>query len=613
MTQMDLQSHMRALTKSFAAVPLVCAMLLLWPSTLFISSLAVESGTASSTSATSCPASNTFDWTLVRPPASLNPLTFITGTGYIFELEYPGATWYLWNGSDVSYMLSGWTHNANYTMWTLNIKPGLTWSNGEPVTSEDLLTSEGPKYAFNLTYNYLNIAQELSDEYAVNSSAVTFVLNQTNTHFIDELSLDGQGGTPVLPSSVIDDYGPSYPNLGTDLSMGPFYVYNYPVSSAQMIMLRNPYFSPQPSICQVDVSFVETLSLTANRLEAGQTDLAPLNPFDVSYVLKNPDLHVLDEKAVGAASLEYNDSIYPYNQLPFRQALVYGINQSAFVQEAYDGYGETGYSAESAVPSSAGLWYNPNTVQYNYNPAKASSLLASIGITKGADGYLHYPNGTTASLTLWTDVDNTEDTSGASVVEQDLQSLGFQVSLQTTTAANIAANYGANVNGIRNELILFSGFVLNPANPLVDALPACDVEWLPAVCGHNFLWPPSVDAEYQSNFTAFMSTTNVTLERQDLFNIQHLESEYLPTTILAYPDYIWGYSTAHWTNWPTGHMDEGLPEVPNLTAWETLTPVTQSGPARGSNSFGMFGYLAIVAVLVAATAGVLFVRRTRAS
>ena len=58
---------------------------------------------------------------------------------------------------------------------------------------------------------------------------------------VDEMSLDGQGGTPVLPASVINQYGASYPNLGTDLSMGPFYVSNYTVSSTQMVMYRTPY------------------------------------------------------------------------------------------------------------------------------------------------------------------------------------------------------------------------------------------------------------------------------------------------------------------------------------------------------------------------------------
>src|SRR5579872_1498283 len=177
---------------------------------------------ASAQTAPNCNASNTFQWTLVGTPTSLNPLTFITGTGYVWLLEYPGVTDYLWNGSQVSYMLRGWSHNANYTQWIFNINPNLKWSNGQPVNATDFLTSEGPRFAFNLTYNYEGLAQQVVSEKALNSTAVEYNLNQTNAHMVDQMSLDGQGGTPVLPASVIDQYGASYPNLGTDISMGPF-------------------------------------------------------------------------------------------------------------------------------------------------------------------------------------------------------------------------------------------------------------------------------------------------------------------------------------------------------------------------------------------------------
>ena len=538
-------------------------------------------------SSTQCTSSNTFQWTLVGTPTSLNPLTFITGTGYVWLLEYPGVTDYLWNGSQVSYMLSGYSHNANYTQWIYNIKPGLKWSNGQNVTPLDFLTSEGPKFAFNLTYNFEGLAQQVVSEKQLNSTAVEYNLNATNAHMVDQMSLDGQGGTPVLPASVILQNGAAYPNLGTDISMGPFYVSNYTVSSTQMTMLRNPYFTPQPNICQIQVSFVDTLSLTAERLQAGLADIAPIEPSSAAAIMAVPNLHVLDEKAVGAASLEYNDSIYPYNMTQFREALVYGINQSQFIQQAYAGYGVTAYNAETATPTSAGIWYNPNTLKYSYNPSNATSLLNSIGIKMGSDGHLHYPNGTLASLTLWTDTDNTEDLAGAQVVQTALQNLGFQVNLQTTTAANIAGDYGANSNNIRNDVILFSGFVLNPPHPLVDVLPACSVEWLPPNCSHHFLWPPSADAQYQSNYTAFLATANQSLEQKYVFNIQSLEAQYLPSTILAYPDFLWGYSTAHWTNWPnpvTGHFDEGLAEVPNMTAWEALTPTSSSGVSSTSSN-----------------------------
>ena len=41
-------------------------------------------------SAPSCPANEIFKWVLPGTPTSLNPLTFVTGTAYNWEFEYPG-------------------------------------------------------------------------------------------------------------------------------------------------------------------------------------------------------------------------------------------------------------------------------------------------------------------------------------------------------------------------------------------------------------------------------------------------------------------------------------------------------------------------------------------
>ncbi|MDE1854032.1 MAG: hypothetical protein KGI38_09870 [Thaumarchaeota archaeon] len=563
--------------------------------------------------APSCPANETLKWVLPGTPTSLNPLTFVTGTAYQWEFEYPGGNAYLWNGSTVSYLFDWAKHNANYTQWTLNIRPGLKWSDGTTVNASDVLTSEGPKFAFNQTYNYEGLLQRVTKEYALNSSAVVFVENKPDAYLLNEFALDGAGGTPVLPARVINQHGAAYPNLGTDLSMGPFYVYNYTAGSTQMVMYRNPYWGgvyPAPKICEIQVSFVDTLSLTTERLLAGSADLAPIDPSTAASLLKGgPNLHVLDEKAVGAASLEYNDSIFPYNSLAFRQALVYGINQTEFIGKAFSGYAITAYSAETATPPSAGIFYNPHTTQYSFDPAKAASLLSSMGITKGSDGMLHYSNGTVASLVLWTDTDNTEDLAGAAVVQSDLQNLGFKVTLQTTSQANIVGDYGANTNGIRNDIILFSGYVLNPPNALVDGLPACSVEWLPPNCSHHFFYPTSLDNLYQGNLSGVLGTADPQQEQKYLWNIQAMEAQYLPAIILAYPDFLWGYSTANWVNWPnpvTGHMDEGLAEVPNMTAWESLTPATTATTTTttGASPDYTLYYVAGAAVIIVILAAV---------
>ena len=522
--------------------------------------------------------------TLVVPPTSINPNTLTTGTsgGILIGMEYYGSPVAAPDGSLAnSIAVTDWiSHNANYTQWIFNVKPGLKWSDGTNVTSADILATFGPNFGFNSTYDYLGMHTEVKNETALNSSAALYELNTPDAHWPDKFNWDLY--SPVYPAEFIQKYGAAGSNLGTNVVVGPFYTSNYQPGQTQMVLLRNPYFQPQPKISEIDVNFVETLSLTAGSLLSGSTDLAPIEPSNAPAILKNPNLHILDEKGLYVSSLQYNDTLYPYNMTQFRQALAFGINQSAFVSEALNGYGLTGYSAEGVVSPSASLWYNSNEMKYSFNQSEALALLSQVGINKSTDGLLHYPNGTAVSLTLWTDTDNTEDSIGVTSIQKDLQHLGFTVSVQTTSISSIVGEYSGNLDSIRSGIILATS---NPpvwGNPYLDSLPAWDVYWLATTPNVHWEYPPSADNDYQGNYSAFLATANQTQEQQDLNNIQALNAQYLPTIVLAYPDALWAYNSQAWTNWPTGYIEFGA-QIMNNTAFVNLQP-TSPGSSSTTNS-----------------------------
>ena len=166
-------------------------------------------------------------------------------------------------------------------------------------------------------------------------------------------------------------------------------------------------------------------------LVSGQTDFAgQINFLNIPALQASPNIHVITSGNVGskAEQLIYNVTAYPYNMTQFRQAMVYGINSSAVVQNAYDGFAQPANNAQGLV-SPAYPTYNPNQPKYDYNPSKALDLLHSIGFTGGGSaGPLKFPNGPAFSTTIWTTVDRASDIQVASVVSQDLSNLGMQVS-----------------------------------------------------------------------------------------------------------------------------------------------------------------------------------------
>ena len=545
---------------------------------------------ASAAQSSSCPSSQVFKMTTFPLPASFNMLTSTTLAGYIMaamleQTVYPYATYT--NGSLYwqDAVTDTVTHNQNYTVWSFHVKPGLKWSDGTNVTARDILNTYSGNYAFNSSYDLVNAGPEVLREFAQNTSTAVFVLNNSDAHFPERISL--MIFENVQPPSSVQK-GPGASLFDQNVTDGPFYVTQPYVSGSPQVQLsRNPYFTPTPGACQVIVNFVESSTQLSEFLTSGTTDLAgPLDPSSLKAISANPNIHIFDEKGQNIMTLEYNVTSYPYNMTAFRQALVYAINQSQIQSQALAGYSLTAYNAEGGIPPNQPL-YNKNTMHYSFNQSAALALLQSIGIKKGSNGLLQYPNGTAVTINLVTDSDQTFDISAATAVKANLQSLGFTINSQVLAGSTITGDFPSNVNDIQHALILYTsiGGAFFP-NAWADARPGNIVYQLSyGVGGQYWEYPPNINAQYLSNVSAIDNTSSITGEASYLSNIQSLSAQYLPTVVLAYPDELWAYNTQRWTNWPssqTSYIYDG--DWVNQTLLASLQPATSSTTGSSTSS-----------------------------
>ncbi len=578
--------------------PLGILILLIFALSAIAPAIPVTAPTAAaqSSSSTSCPANQVFRLTLYPVADGLNALT--SGARAAFQIQqlmfdsayplpFPNGT------SDVAGSFATFTSNANYTTWYYHVRPGLVWSNGQNATAEDIISTFGPKFSFNATYDFANLHTEVASEYAANSSVAVYNLNKPDALFPEKTSF--LYFNPVYPSFIVNSDGPSSA-LFNSPGIGPFYEANYTPGSFSMSMYRNPYYRPLPSICRIDINFVDSISLTSSYLEAGTTDLAPVEPSSVAQVLAaNSHLRLFPGKNLIYTGLQWNVSTYPFSELAFRQALAYGIDQNAIVNEAFDGFATPAYNAEGMIPTSNTQWYNSNQTTYSFNQTKSAALLASIGITKGSDGYLQYPNsagqpnGTDITLNLYTDVEQTWDTIGASVIQQNLQSLGFKVNEQTISQVSINAQFHANVNNIaHNGLLLYSTPGVFLSSPFLMTLPGWDTTWGPSFPPANLQWesPMSANTAYYNALNNYSATADPAKQAIYVNQIQSINAQYLPMLTLSYDSYLWIGNTANWNNWPSStdgyFMMQG--SYWNRTAWTSLVPAGTSTSSSATNT-----------------------------
>ena len=543
---------------------------------------------SSAASTTSCPATDTLHWTLNGGvPNSFTSLIEAVYSGYemswmqwLSAYALPGPTGFQYQ----NYSISDWySHNANYSQWNFNIRPGLKWSNGQNITAQDMLATYGNNYAFNASFDFTGIHSEVSNSYAANSSEAVFVLNKSDPWF--PLLISQVVFVNIIPKSAIDQYGPNYNGFGSPVVDGPFMAVNYTAGASEAILKPNPYWStiglPNPQICQIDVNFVESDTSADTLLQEGATDLAPVDPGAAASVVTNPNVHIMVETAAEIQQVTYNVTAYPTNMTQFRQALAYAVNQSAIAQQASKGYAATAYTSEGLVPTVVSSLYNPHQQNYSFSPTTATSLLNSIGITKGSDGKMHYPNGTVVSVTIQADTEHSIDVVGAGIMASDLQAIGISATTQIV-ARSVIASAASEVPG---TLYLTTGEAPVFPSAYVDALPGWDVYTHPAIATKYWEYPPHANDLYNGNFSLLSSTDNMTLVGQYLNNIQALNAQYLPILVLTYPDFLWGYSTQNFVGWgtyPTHFIGQG--NIMDFDTWISLTPTHGTSTSVSSSA-----------------------------
>ncbi len=493
----------------------------------------------------------------------VGPETMVNGTVYYFDS-----------------IANSVTSNANYTQWTYHINPDRYWSNGQQITAQDFLNTYTSSYALSPSADVANLRLEITSVVAVNSSTVVFNLNQSDAQF--EVELNNNQEVPPQPPSVIAQGIDSLEFTGA-VTDGPFVQQNYTVGSTQAVLVRNPYFSPLPGICEIIMSYAASTSDIPTLMISGQYDFAPVDNVAVSGILAdNSALKAELIPGISDLMLGYDIQTYPYNMTAFRQALAYSIDENDIVVTAYGGLGVTAYNSEGTVPPSSG-WYSPNQEAYSYNLTKAVSLLHSIGFTGGTNGAtLKYPNGTAVALTEYTSNGNTGAILAGQIIATDLSGIGMSINDITSPTNTITGYVNANTPGILAAMFVQWNAAQTPGIAYNDA-EAGWVQGYDSITGVLPYWLPPGEPtnEFNSNVSALKATDNPTLEKQYVDNTQALDADYLPIIMLCYPSYGYIYNSAAFTFPDFLSLQQA---TPSMTAFAMIQPAGASSTTAASSS-----------------------------
>ncbi len=316
---------------------------------------------------------------------TMNPLyTQSTQDGVYTGLVYDSLTA---TGADLAphpWLATSWTSSPDGLRWTVELRRGVTWSDGAPFTSRDVLTTyrimRDPKTAYNDVTDVDYIKSVVAD----GPYRVRFVLQRPSALFVANTL-----GQPMLPDHIIGNIPPDrqrFSSLGEHpVGTGPYMLQSWQHDS-ETVFVRNPHFWHGPAkIPRIDFRVIFNDQAQLEALENGSADLLDSLGYTRSMQLAHdaPQIKLLTFSSLYVDTVEINFRRPALADLAVRQAMMYGYDRAAVVHGFFH---DQVQPANQVVVPALKRWFNPHTMQYPYDPAKARALLDAAGWKPGPDG-----------------------------------------------------------------------------------------------------------------------------------------------------------------------------------------------------------------------------------
>ncbi len=197
--------------------------------------------------------------------------------------------------------LATWEVSDDGTVYTFSIDPDALWSDGTPITSEDV------RFTFDATRSENVQTFRAPDYEAINildDKTFEVVLEAPNCNILTDLSIR------IMPAHVFaDDYSDfmtSDFNTGPTVAGGPFIFVERAVDEFLRFRANPDYHLGQPNIDQVLVQIMPDNEVRFQAMSSGQLDLAPLPQEQVDLLVGNPNVEVISYPVNGWWSAAFN-------------------------------------------------------------------------------------------------------------------------------------------------------------------------------------------------------------------------------------------------------------------------------------------------------------------
>lgn len=352
---------------------------------------------------------------------------------------------------EVKPWLGSWTVSSDSLRYSWTIDGRASWSDGIPITGRDWLARVKMQARSKVTpsksiYNDVEGYQDYATGKATSISGISvdridpkkFTVRLTRA-FCPALA--NVFGTAPMPEHVFGRYtvdddpdrvvDGAPENDAPPVASGPFKFKEWRRGD-QVVLTRNErYFKGAPLIEEYVLKVVADQAELAAQLRSGELSMGLVQPGDVAELSAEPRLKLHrwpDNGYVFIGWRTNGPNVTFLADKRVRQALMYGLDTLAVIRSALFGEGTKRVSHQPSASWASAPASELN--RYDYDMARAESLLEQAGFARGADGFFA-KDGKPLAITIVTNQENTDRGTFLRIATDQYRQIGIRIDPKT--------------------------------------------------------------------------------------------------------------------------------------------------------------------------------------
>jgi peptide/nickel transport system substrate-binding protein len=445
-------------------------------------------------------------------------------------------------------------YGTDGTRLVLHLRSGLRFSDGEPMTAEDVAFTFRALYDEKVASPLLETAMVDGKPFVcevVDETTVAFVVPRRTAPL--ERVFDA---IPILPAHVFREsleQGdlPAASGLSAPpervVGLGPFRLRRH-LPGQRIVLERNPYYWKRddegralPRLSRMVFEILPDENARLLRLRAGEVDLVELvspEGFSLLESDASPDI-VLRDLGPGLMSERLWFNLVPdapiaehkkawFRDARFRRAISSAIDREGMARVVFGGRASAAAGPVSIANES---WRNGDLPPMEFDPEAALALLRQAGFARDDEGQLCDASGNPVSFTIITNLGNDQHARMGAFLQEDLAKIGIDARAVTIEPASLLARFTGSFD--------YEAGLLGIAQ--TDPDPSADMAfWVSRSSLH--LWNPGQDepaTPWEARIDELMEHQLGALDprerRRLYFEVQRIVSEQMPVLDLVVP------------------------------------------------------------------------------